>query len=154
MKVAAAFAVVAGLAVPPAIAQASEYGPPGVMFAAGSARLDAAAQRHLDEAAAVLARFPALRLCVEGHVDGLEARRRDRLDIERARVVREALRARGVPAAALGPAVGFAATRPLEGHPQGGVFAAAPHARNRRVELHVPQRPGCEVPDAHGVDPD
>lgn len=151
MKV--AFAVLAGLAVPTAIAQASEYGPPGVMFAAGTARLDAAAQAHLDEAAAVLARFRALRLCVEGHVDGLEAHRGDRLDIERARVVREALRARGVPAAALGPPVGFAATRPREGRQEGGVFVAAPDARNRRVELRVPQRSGCEVPGAPGVDP-
>lgn len=140
--------VVVGVAVAGATAMsaAHEYGPPGVMFAPGSAGLDAAAQAYIADAAAVLARYPARTLCVEGHMDGVEARRGDALARLRATMVRDALRARGVPDASLGPAVGFAASRPLEGRVDGEGFTAAVHPRNRRVELRMPSARGCERP--------
>ena len=85
-----------------------------VYFASGSAKLAAASGPLLDEVVATLVAHPEIVVTVIGHADGRE-RKGPALAAARADGVHAYLRAHGVPASQLRPAVGVGATQPLGG---------------------------------------
>jgi outer membrane protein OmpA-like peptidoglycan-associated protein len=104
----------------------------GINFKSGSDEITVDSYKVLDEAAAVLVRYPEIRLEVQGHTDsdGSEAYNLD-LSARRARSVVLYLANRGVEPARL-EYVGYGEGRPL----MPGNRPAA-KAVNRRVEFHI-----------------
>ncbi len=101
-----------------------------VHFAPGESTLRAGGDRILDDAAAMLAEHPELRIYVDGYTDSHEAPAQSlELAEQRARAVAEYLHARGVPARQLLPR-GLGMTDYLASN-----ATADGRAQNRRVEL-------------------
>ena len=101
-----------------------------INFETGRWDLPAAAKPTIDEIAALMRREGALKLSVEGHTDNVGQPAANRtLSENRARAVREAIEAAGIPAARLRSA-GYGAERPIaDNRTEEG------RGRNRRVEL-------------------
>lgn len=101
-----------------------------INFETGRWDLPAAAKPTIDEIAALMRREGALKLSVEGHTDNVGQPAANRtLSDNRARAVREAIEAAGIPAARL-RSTGYGAERPIaDNRTEEG------RGRNRRVEL-------------------
>lgn len=101
-----------------------------INFETGRWELPAAAKPTIDEIAALMRREGALKLSVEGHTDNVGQPAANRtLSDNRARAVREAIEAAGIPAARL-RSTGYGAERPIaDNRTEEG------RGRNRRVEL-------------------
>lgn len=111
----------------------------GVTFDAGRDALRPDAIALLDEAIAILGKYPQLRVEVAGHTDPLRTDADSQaLSERRARAVYDYLTSHGIDAARLSGPTGYGASRPLapegdangSGDPAGG-------ARNDRVELVI-----------------
>lgn len=101
-----------------------------INFETGKWDLPASAAPTVGEIAGLLRAQPALRLSVEGHTDNVGQPAANRtLSENRARTVREALEAAGIPAARLRSA-GYGAERPV-----GDNRTEEGRSKNRRVEL-------------------
>jgi OmpA-OmpF porin, OOP family len=90
----------------------------------------------LDEAVAVLAKYPELRFEVAGHTDlcGAEDYNQD-LSQRRAQTVYDYLTSKGIDAARMVGPTGYGESRPLESTEQ--TFPACKNETNRRTELNV-----------------
>jgi outer membrane protein OmpA-like peptidoglycan-associated protein len=106
-----------------------------ISFASGSTAIDSAAGHALDIVAAVIARWPQLKIEVAGHADGRERRGRE-LSQARADTVRSLLLQRQprLPADSLS-AVGYGSDRPAASND-----TVEGRDRNRRVEFVVLNR--------------
>jgi outer membrane protein OmpA-like peptidoglycan-associated protein len=103
-----------------------------VTFDLASTNMAPGALAKLDSAAAALKAYPASRVLIEGHTDATGApTANERLSLDRADAVKNALVARGVAADRI-TTRGFAQERPVAPND-----SAAGRARNRRTELIV-----------------
>ena len=104
---------------------------PGIYFAFGSARLEPASNPALKEIAALVTRHPEWAFTIEGHTDNVgDAAANQRLSVQRADAVRDAVAGRSGAVASRLRSAGFGATRPRETN-----ATLDGRARNRRVEL-------------------
>jgi OmpA-OmpF porin, OOP family len=108
----------------------------GVNFDFDKATLRPDAVVILDEAVAVLAKYPELRFEVAGHTDlcGAEDYNQD-LSQRRAQTVFDYLTSKGIDAARMVGPTGYGESRPLESTEQ--TFPACKNETNRRTELNV-----------------
>ncbi len=111
--------------------------PERIRFARGYAWIEPESAPLLDAMAGELRRHPDLsRVTIEGHTDGIGSERVNRwLSEARARAVKEALVARGVPADVLVVAA-YAATQPVMIEKDNDAASV-----NRRVQLRIGTRP-------------
>jgi OOP family OmpA-OmpF porin len=104
----------------------------GIQFVADSAELAAGSAAVLDGAAAVMVRFPSLRIEIGGHTDsGGEAERNRTLSQTRAEAIRAYLVSKGVGESRL-EAKGYGSDFPIANN-----ATAAGQAQNRRVEFKL-----------------
>ena len=108
----------------------------GVNFDFDKATLRPDAVVILDEAVAVLAKYPELRFEVAGHTDlcGDEGHNQG-LSERRAQTVYDYLTSKGIDAARMAGPTGYGESRPLESTEQ--TFPACKNETNRRTELNV-----------------
>lgn len=109
----------------------------GVNFDAAGAGLRADAVAILEEAIAILGKYPQLRVEVAGHADPTEAHAQA-LSKRRARAVYAYLAAHGIDAARLAGPHGYGSRRPIaaSAFPDGSADPQG-RAKNRRTELKV-----------------
>jgi OOP family OmpA-OmpF porin len=123
-----------------------------ILFAPGSAEIEAASGAALDDLAAVLARCAGGRIAVEGHTDSQGSTGyNQRLSQRRAEAVRDALVARGAPYAKLA-ARGYGQERPIADN-----ATEEGRARNRRIAFAALDADGGAVTEpepADATDPD
>jgi outer membrane protein OmpA-like peptidoglycan-associated protein len=128
----------------------------GVNFKLASAEILATSNARLDQAAGVLAQYPALRIEIQGHTDNLPilsgVKYADNLALSQARAesVRDYLVKKGIAADRL-VAKGYGDTQPLvsmtdaNGNRLRGNARDAARAKNRRVEFQ-PLQPATTPP--------
>lgn len=104
----------------------------GIFFASGSAKIQKKSFPVLDEAAAVLLKFPKIKVRIEGHTDdrGRDDRNK-KLSKARADSVRDYLVTKGVEKFRM-TTEGFGEEKPI-----GDNKTKAGRAKNRRIEFHV-----------------
>jgi len=104
----------------------------GITFETASARLTVESRELLDSVARILARYPSVKLLVEGHTDDSgDAAINLRLSEQRARACTTYLAGKGIDPARM-QAVGFGETQPLVPND-----TAEARERNRRVEFKL-----------------
>jgi OmpA family len=104
---------------------------PGIYFAFGSARLDPASNPALAAIASLVTRHPEWAFTIEGHTDNVgDVAANQRLSVQRADAVRDAVVRRSGAGAGRLRSAGFGATRPRETN-----ATLDGRASNRRVEL-------------------
>ena len=109
----------------------------GVNFEYNSAKLTADSRATLDTLAAALAKYPRLRVELQGHTDSIGSDKYNQaLSHERAQSVRGYLVERSVPTSRL-VSKGYGESQPLEDN-----ATDAGRARNRRVVMYVLDNPG------------
>ena len=106
----------------------SEIG--GVLFATGTADINASARENLAKFSGIVASYPGLRFNVEGHTDSTgSVATNQELSMQRAITVRNYLIAQGVPASSIDVA-GLGSSTPLADN-----ATTDGRSRNRRVEI-------------------
>ena len=109
-----------------------KYTPQNVMFEKSTSRILAESYTELDRLAAMLTKYPTLKIRIEGHTDLIgDAAMNQKLSEERAATVADYLANKGVLRARIS-SVGYGGSRPLK---QDGLTSA--NAKNRRVEFVI-----------------
>jgi outer membrane protein OmpA-like peptidoglycan-associated protein len=104
----------------------------GIVFATGSATIDARSRPFLDRAVAVMKEFPDVRIAIVGHTDGAGARASNvALSTRRAESVKQYLVDAGIDASRM-QTRGAGPDEPLDSN-----ATKAGRARNRRIELQL-----------------
>ena len=109
-----------------------KYTPQNVMFEKSTSRILAESYTELDRLAAMLTKYPTLKIRIEGHTDLIgDAAMNQKLSEERAATVADYLANKGVLRTRIS-SVGYGGSRPLK---QDGLTSA--NAKNRRVEFVI-----------------